>query len=130
MEEVLIIGQGLAGTWLSWWLYQAGLSFKIIDQSNPDGASRRAAGLINPVTGRRMVTTWMIDELLPFASSSYREIGKFLEDSFINEVSVIDFFPSVQMLQAFQKRFEEDPAYLFPGEDREKYSEWFRYDVG
>jgi glycine/D-amino acid oxidase-like deaminating enzyme len=130
MEEVLIIGQGLAGTWLSWWLYQAGLSFKIIDQSNPDSASRRAAGLINPVTGRRMVTTWMIDELLPFASSSYGEIGKFLEDSFINEVSVIDFFPSVQMLQAFQKRFEEDPAYLFPGEDREKYSEWFRYDLG
>jgi glycine/D-amino acid oxidase-like deaminating enzyme len=130
MEEVLIVGQGLAGTWLSWFLHKAGVPFKIIDQPNPDGASRRAAGLINPVTGRRLVTTWMIDELLPFAKNAYQEIGKFLEDSFISETSVIDFFPTVQMLQAFQKRLEEDSSYLIIGEDREKYSEWFRYDLG
>ena len=130
MEEVLIVGQGLAGTWLSWWLYRAGVSFHLIDQPDSDGASMRAAGLINPVTGRRMVTTWMIDELMSFASSAYWEMGKFLDNTFIKAISLIDFFPNVQMLQAFQKRFAEDPTYLFPGEDREKYSEWFRYDLG
>ena len=41
----------------------------------------RAAGLINPVTGRRMVTTWMIDELMPFARNAYREIGYFLDQN-------------------------------------------------
>jgi glycine/D-amino acid oxidase-like deaminating enzyme len=130
MEDVLIVGQGLAGTWLGWWLYKAGLSFKIIDQPYPDSASLRAAGLINPVTGRRMVTTWMIEELMPFALRAYQEMGKFLKDSVISETSVIDFFPSVQMLQAFQKRYQEDPVYLLPGKDREKYAEWFRYDLG
>jgi hypothetical protein len=90
----------------------------------------RAAGLINPVTGRRLVTTWMIDELIPFAFNAYRDIGKFLDNSFVEEVSVIDFFPSVQMLQAFQKRFEEDPNYLFRGEEPEKYIQWFKYDLG
>ncbi len=128
--EVLIVGQGLAGTWLSWYLQKAGISFKLIDQPNEDGASRRAAGLINPVTGRRLVTTWMIDELMPFSMNAYQEIGKFLNESIIRETSVIDFFPSVQMLQAFQKRYEEDPAYLIPGQDREKYADWFRYDLG
>jgi glycine/D-amino acid oxidase-like deaminating enzyme len=128
--EVLIVGQGLAGTWLSYWLYKAGISFKIIDQINPDSASLRAAGLINPVTGRRLVTTWMIEELMSLAKNAYREIGNFLDEIFINETSVIDFFPTVQMLQAFQKRYEEDPVYLFPGEDGEKYAEWFRYDLG
>jgi glycine/D-amino acid oxidase-like deaminating enzyme len=128
--EVLIVGQGLAGTWMSWWLHKAGISFKLIDQPNPAGASLRAAGLINPVTGRRLVTTWMIDELMPFASNAYQEIGKFLGDSFIDETSVIDFFPSIQMLQAFQKRYEEDHAYLLPGEDREKYAHWFQYELG
>ena len=34
------------------------------------------------------------------------------------------------MLQAFQKRYEEDPQYLVTGDDPEKYSEWFRYDLG
>jgi len=130
MVEVLIVGQGLAGTWLSWWLNRAGVSFNIIDKQDLDGASMRAAGLINPVTGRRMVTTWMIDELMSFASGAYGEIGRFLDESFIKEISLIDFFPSVQMLQAFKKRFDEDKTYLHPGEDSEKYSAWFRYDLG
>jgi glycine/D-amino acid oxidase-like deaminating enzyme len=77
-----------------------------------------------------MVTTWMIDELLPFAGEAYRELGFFLEQTLIDDISVIDFFPSVQMLQAFQKRFEEDPVYLSPGEDREKYAPWFQYEMG
>jgi glycine/D-amino acid oxidase-like deaminating enzyme len=130
MEEVLIVGQGLAGTWLSWWLHKAGIPFKVIDQQDPNSASARAAGLINPVTGRRLVTTWMIDELMSFASGAYKEIGESLENSFIKEMSVIDFFPSVQMLQAFQKRYEEDRTFLLPGEDREKYADWFRYELG
>ncbi|HEY4965499.1 MAG TPA: FAD-binding oxidoreductase [Puia sp.] len=129
-KEVLIVGQGLAGTWLGYWLHKAGISFRVIDQTNSDGASKRAAGLINPVTGRRMVTTWMIDELMPFARSAYGELGSFLDQQLIEDISVIDFFPSVQMLQAFQKRFDEDPEYLTPGDDREKYAHWFRYELG
>jgi 2-polyprenyl-6-methoxyphenol hydroxylase-like FAD-dependent oxidoreductase len=70
--DVIIVGQGLTGTWLSWWLNKAGLSFKIIDQTNKDSSSMRAAGLINPVTGRRLVNTWMIDELMPFALNAYK----------------------------------------------------------
>ena len=72
----------------------------------------------------------MIDELMPFARKAYRELGSFLDQKLIDEISVIDFFPSVQMLQAFQKRFDEDPAYLTPGDDREKYATWFRYELG
>jgi hypothetical protein len=77
-----------------------------------------------------MVTTWMIDELMSFASGAYDEIGRFLDDSFIKEVSLIDLFPSVQMLQAFQQRLTQDKTYLHPGEDSEKYSTWFRYQLG
>jgi glycine/D-amino acid oxidase-like deaminating enzyme len=128
--EVLIVGQGLAGVWLSFWLQRARISFRIIDKPNPDGASLRAAGLINPVTGRRMVKTWMIDELIPFSKAAYREIGSFLNQNLYDEISVIDFFPSVQMLQSFQKRMDEDPAYLSAGDDREKYAPWFRYELG
>ena len=81
--EVLIIGQGLAGTCLSWWLHQAGISFKIIDRPDLNSASMRAAGLINPITGRRLVKTWMIEELLPFAENMYREMGIFLGESLV-----------------------------------------------
>lgn len=129
-KEVIVVGQGLSGTWLSWWLYQSGISFKVVDQLNPNSASMRAAGLINPVTGRRLVTTWMIDELMPFALDAYGRFGEMMEEKFIEESTVIDFFPSVQMLQAFQKRYEEDRSYLHAGADPEKYKPWFDYDFG
>jgi len=57
--DVLIIGQGICGTMLSWWLEKAGMSYVVADDPKPDSASRVAAGVINPVTGRRMVKTWM-----------------------------------------------------------------------
>lgn len=110
--DVLIIGQGLAGTWLSWWLEKAGLSYVLIDDPGTASASRFAAGLINPVTGRRLVKTWMIGELMPFAWKAYHEMGTSLQTDLIAETSVIDFFPTVQMLQAFQKRYTEDSTYL------------------
>ncbi|MBS1662348.1 MAG: FAD-dependent monooxygenase, partial [Bacteroidetes bacterium] len=58
--DVLIIGQGICGTFLAHELERAGLSYLLIDEVRPFSASRVAAGLINPVTGRRLVTTWMI----------------------------------------------------------------------
>jgi glycine/D-amino acid oxidase-like deaminating enzyme len=141
MEEtdVLIVGQGLAGTWLSWWLEKAGISYTIIDDPATASASRFAAGLINPVTGRRLVKTWMIEELMPFAWKAYREMGSFLQTDLISETTVIDFFPTVQMLEAFRKRYSEDTAYLhlaekaqgLPGiSPEEEYENHFRFDLG
>ena len=109
--DVLIVGQGLAGTWLSWWLEQAGLSYLVLDHEDPSSASRHAAGLINPVTGRRLVKTWMIDELMPFSWKAYQDMGVFFQKNFISRTKIVDFFPTVKMLQAFQKRYAEDCAY-------------------
>ncbi len=128
--EVLIVGQGLSGSWLSWYLHARGISFKMIDEPSIPGASSYAAGLINPVTGRRFVTTWMIEELMPFAVSAYQEMGKFLGEDLIQQNSVIDFLPGVQMFQAFQHRMEKGSLYLKAGEQKEKFAEWFRYDFG
>ncbi|MHA4808780.1 NAD(P)/FAD-dependent oxidoreductase [Flavitalea flava] len=128
--DVLIIGQGICGTFLSWWLEQAGVSFLVIDESRPNTASRAAAGLINPVTGRRMVKTWMIDELLPFAQEAYRRIGETLGKNFLAPQTVVDFFPTPQMRLAFLKRYEEDAQYLQLPANEHAWDEYFRYDFG
>jgi glycine/D-amino acid oxidase-like deaminating enzyme len=52
--DYLIIGQGLAGSLLSWELLQHGCSIHLIDNQQ-ENASQIAAGLINPVTGMRLV---------------------------------------------------------------------------
>src|SRR6185295_10715151 len=87
MKDVLIVGQGICGTFLSWYLEQAGLSFVVIDEEQTHTASRAAAGLINPVTGRRIVKTWMIDELLDFAKKAYGEMAP----DCMRQVDLIDF---------------------------------------
>jgi glycine/D-amino acid oxidase-like deaminating enzyme len=73
--DYLIIGQGISGTWLSYYLEKANKSFFVIDNDEPSSASRVAAGIINPVTGRRIVKTWMIDELLSVLIPAYTALG-------------------------------------------------------
>jgi glycine/D-amino acid oxidase-like deaminating enzyme len=128
--DILIVGQGICGTFLSWWLEQAGLSFVMIDEARPFTASKAAAGLINPVTGRRIVTTWMIDELLPFAEETYRQMGQTLGITCMEPTKLVDFFPTVQMHLAFLKRYQEDPSYLQLPPDEHAYDEFFRYGLG
>jgi len=129
-KDVLIIGQGICGTFLSWWLEQKGVSFVVIDEQRPHTASRAAAGLINPVTGRRIVKTWMIDELLSFAEKAYDELGAALQQSCLKQTQVVDFFPTAQMRLAFLQRFEEDTQYLQMPADDHSYEQLFRYDLG
>ncbi len=110
--DFLIIGQGICGTLLSHYLLLAGKSVAVIDDNQPFAASKVASGVINPVTGRRIVRTWMIEELLPFALKEYTALGRQLEVSLVKECSVIDFHPSLQMKEAFEKRLDDEPQYL------------------
>lgn len=73
--EVVILGQGLAGAMLGWALERAGVEFAIVDRGHATAATRAAAGIVNPITGRRLVKSWNVDALLPRARALYREIG-------------------------------------------------------
>ena len=144
--DVLIIGQGICGTFLSLELERAGLSYLLIDEvktPNPDmrtgavaqagsifSASRAAAGLINPVTGRRLVTTWMIDELLAFAQERYAQLATVLGATFLEKVHVADFFPTAQMRLAFLRRLEEDGSYLRLPRNEQNWDSCFHYELG
>jgi glycine/D-amino acid oxidase-like deaminating enzyme len=130
IKDVLIVGQGICGTFLSWWLEQKGLSFIVLDEERPHTASRTAAGLINPVTGRRIVKTWMIDELLSFAEKAYAGIGKALQMECLRPVSVIDLFPTPQMRLAFLDRFAEDPQFLQLPVNEHDWDLHFHYELG
>lgn len=128
--DILIIGQGICGTFLSWYLEQAGISSILIDEPKPYTASKAAAGIINPVTGRRIVKTWMIDELIPFLQDAYSRLGAELGQTFLEQQDMVDFFPTPQMRLAFMKRYEEDKQYLQLPENEHAWDEYFRYDFG
>jgi glycine/D-amino acid oxidase-like deaminating enzyme len=128
--DYLIIGQGICGTMLSWFLHKEGKTFAVVDDGNEHTSSKVAAGIINPITGRRYVTTWMIDEVMPFAIQTYEEIGTYLETHFVSEKSIIDFFPSVQMRNAFVERIEENDTYMHAYADQNHFNQYFNYELG
>lgn len=128
--DYLVIGQGISGTWLSYYLQKEGKSFLVIDNNKPNASSRLAAGIINPVTGRRHVEVWLSDEILPFAWQAYNQLGNELDISAISTKSVIDFFPSPQMKLSFQKRIEEKGNFVFDYPDQNHFTSLFHYELG
>lgn len=72
--DALLIGHGLAGGVLAHVLGRAGWRVLVIDQPQPDSASRVAAGLVNPLAGRRFALSWRAEELLPAAAAFYRSV--------------------------------------------------------
>lgn len=128
--DVLIIGQGICGTMLSWFLQKAGISYVVIDDNQVDTPSKIAAGIINPVTGRRFVYSWMIDTIMPFAVKTYEEIGFFLDKKLIAKKDIIDFFPSAQMRDGFVTRLTENDTFLHTYPDQNHFNQYFNYNYG
>lgn len=126
----LVIGQGISGTFLSWFLHKAGEDFLVIDDTKQNASSRVAAGLINPVTGRRVVKVWMDDVILPFAEKAYSEIGEFLGVDSFDKKKIIDFFPNPFMKESFLKKLNQKEDYIDLIGDENFMKEYFNYEFG
>ena len=88
----IIVGQGIAGSLLAWFLEQANQPFFIIDNQHRTASSKIAAGIINPITGRRFVKSWMIDELMPLAKATYQAIGLRFNTELWEDYDIIRYF--------------------------------------
>jgi len=86
---LLIIGQGLAGSMLGWACEQAGVAFRIVDRGHDTAASRVGAGLVSPLTGRRLVPTWRFAEWRDEVVAIYRELERELGVPLLREVRFI-----------------------------------------
>ncbi len=128
--DFIIIGQGICGTFLSWNLIKEGKKVLVIDEANSFSASKVASGVINPVTGRRIVRTWLIEELMPFAWDAYTQISNQVNECLIRECNVLDFHPSSQMQEAFFERLQQEKDYLHKLSDENEWQQYFRYNYG
>jgi glycine oxidase len=102
--DFIIVGQGLAGTTLAWHLLDAGLRVLLIDADEPVTSSKIAAGLITPITGRRLALAWRIDEVLPMARAFYRRIEARTGQSFFHDRQAVRLFADDAERQMFEQR--------------------------
>jgi glycine/D-amino acid oxidase-like deaminating enzyme len=99
-----IVGQGLAGSILAYMLIQEGQNVKIYDAPKIPSSSKIAAGIYNPVTGKRLIKTWLADEIFPFLEEFYPTLETELGAKFFHPVPIFHPFADVAM----QKFFKSD----------------------
>jgi glycine oxidase len=101
--DFVVVGQGLAGTTLAWQLLRRGLRVMVIDHE-VGGSSRVAAGLVTPVTGKRLAKSWRWDELYPAATAFYRDLEPELGAVFFHQRPAMRLFASEEERDEFDRR--------------------------
>lgn len=72
--DYIIVGQGLAGSALAVQMLRRQRRVLLIDEPEKNRASKQAAGLFNPITGRFLLKTWLADTLFPYLEQFCREV--------------------------------------------------------
>ncbi|MBP6334880.1 MAG: FAD-binding oxidoreductase [Bacteroidia bacterium] len=103
----LIIGQGLAGTLLAHFLLQQNQSVIILDEYRPYTSSRVAAGLFHPITGRRLVKSWMVETLFDFSREFYSTQEKLLHVNFFFPKNLIEIISSNHEYNVWMERLDD-----------------------
>lgn len=106
-KDYLIVGQGLAGSFLSWNLLKRNKTITIVDQDHENCASLAAAGMINPITGKRLVLSQRCEELLPYAKTVYLDLEKQFNKRFFESKDIIRLFSTELELSEWEKKSQQ-----------------------
>lgn len=122
--DVIVVGQGLAGTALAWELLRRGRSVLVVDREPETTSSRIAAGLLTPITGKRLAVSWRWAEFLPVATAFYRDIEHRLGVRFFHPVPCVrQFAYEIELKQYARSAGEFDGLACDP--DPPVNPEWF-----
>lgn len=104
--DVLIVGQGLAGSLLAWELMRHQYRVLVVDNGE-ENASQVAAGLVNPVTGQRLVKSRDVETLLPAAMACYRQLEAVFGQRFFVEMPMLRILRSERERDQARKRLDQ-----------------------
>lgn len=104
----IVVGQGIAGTVMAATLLEKGCSVIVIDEPSLSKASRIAAGLYNPVVFKRLVKSWMADELIPFMDAFYTSAEAKLGEEFYHKKKIIKLFAEESEKELWKGSREKD----------------------
>ncbi len=102
----------------------------VVDDKSVAASSRVAGGIINPVTGKRLVRTWLIEELLPFAIKEYTLLSEELGIPLLRHCSILDFHHTAEDRDIFTAKAATEREYLATAVDEEAWKGYFRFNYG
>jgi glycine/D-amino acid oxidase-like deaminating enzyme len=108
--DFLIVGQGLAGSLLTWSLMNEGYSVYVVDNNHRHSSSIVAAGLINPVTGKRLVKAADTDNFLKQLHITYSELEVYFKRQFYYPLDMLRFMKDASQQATLLQR-QSDKEY-------------------
>jgi glycine oxidase len=90
--DVLIVGQGMAGTALAVQLGIRNVSYTMIDKNHESSSSIMSAGMYNPIVFKRVTKSWQVDKVLPVLLQFCDNVKVLLGKSYQNTTDVYRLF--------------------------------------
>ncbi len=109
--DFVIVGQGIAGTWLAYELMKREKKILVINNETENTSSKKAAGLYNPITGKKMTKTWLADQVFAELESSYKQLEILLRAKFLYPKPIYRPFTTISEKNDWTTKVE-DPRYL------------------
>lgn len=105
--DAIIVGQGISGSLLSAEFLKNGKKVLVIDEEKSVTSSKVSAGLYNPIVFKRVVKSWMIDELLPVLNESYQYMESCCNQIFHTKRKIIKVFVNEDEKAQWIKKAED-----------------------
>lgn len=108
--ELLVVGQGIAGTMMAHELDQMDVSYRVVDRGHQKACTAAAAGIMNPITGSRFTVAAEFSQLKEKALQSYGRLEEKLGVKLIYPLPIEKlFYDEEQKARWLKKR--EDPNF-------------------
>jgi glycine oxidase len=114
--DIIIVGNGLAGSILALQYCFKGLKPLVIDQPDLSLSSKVAAGIWNPVVFKRLTKSFLAKETLPYLQTFYAQAEKLLQQKLKTDMPIIKFFSEASEIQFWQKKANSDMQTLLDKE--------------
>lgn len=108
MKNILIVGQGVAGSHLAMQLHKKGCKITVVDnKSEMQSSTLVSAGLYNPLVFRRILLSWKAKELIPLLEEDYPKIERLTNQKFFYPLESSKIIESDDELLLWNKKINE-----------------------
>lgn len=130
--DFIIVGNGLAGSLLANELINKGQDTLVFGDPTMKSSSSVAGGMVNPVTGKYLAKTWLIDELFGLLFDYYRGLEAEFKASFFHQTGLFRPFANQESKANFLNQIEKHQLqdYLDVLENPKDYSPHFNVNLG
>jgi glycine/D-amino acid oxidase-like deaminating enzyme len=131
--DFLIVGGGIAGLLIGHQLRKANKTYLVLEDVKDKTSSKIAAGMFNPISGKRMSVNWKAAELLASLKSNFKEMSELLNQDFLHSANILQAFGNIKESNDFGAKLDssEFSKYIHATTDKDAslISEFGRFEV-